>query len=146
MVNSEESKRWLNQAENCLISAQKTYDINEFRLSVQQGQSCIELSCKAIIAQFEEPKWTHAPGSQLYSIIEDFKNSEDLSVLESLRKLAAHANEVENWHAWSVYGKEDENGKWVSASDLCTTEIARKLLEMAKISFEIASTYLCVDD
>lgn len=141
MLNMTESKRWLKEAETCLISAQKNIEIDEFRVSVQQSQLCIELSCKAVIAKFEEPKWTHAPGEQLNLIVKRLKNSEDLSSLKSLMKLAENADKVEDWHGWSVYGKE-ENGKWLSASELCTEKIAREILEIAKISYEIARSYL----
>jgi len=141
MLNMTESKRLLKEAENCLISAQKNIEIDEFRVSVQQSQLCIELSCKAVIAKFEEPKWTHAPGEQLNLVVKRIKNSEDKPTLESLMKLAENADKVEDWHGWSVYGKE-ENDKWLSANELCTKEVARKLLEIAKTSYEIAHSYI----
>jgi HEPN domain-containing protein len=140
MLNDTEAKRLFIDAQDCYRAAGKNLKIKEFRTTVQNSQLCIELCCKAIIALFEEPKWVHNPSTQLLQILNNMEI--DKNEFERLCILANKADEVANWHGWSTYGKEIQPGKWISATQLCTKEVADELYQIAKMSFNIAKNFL----
>jgi len=74
MENLEEAKKWLKDAEDCLLSAKENLPLANYRVVVQNAQLCVEQSAKAIIACFEEPRWTHDPSDQLNGIITKHKD------------------------------------------------------------------------
>jgi hypothetical protein len=74
-----------------------------------------------MISFFEEPVWRHDPGSQLRRIVE--RNREKIEdkfgrgFVEELKELTEVVDEVSLWHAWSVYGKERDDGEWIPAAN-----------------------------
>lgn len=140
MLNGKEAERLFIDAQDCYQSAKEEFKDRRFRASVQNSQLCIELCCKTIIAFFEEPKWTHNPTSQLLQILNNLNL--DKEELENLHFLANKADEVANWHGWSTYGREIQAGKWISATQLCTKEVAEELYQIAKTGFNITKKFL----
>lgn len=144
MRNFTEVLRWLKDAEACLMSAKRCFDLEDWRTVVQNAQLCVELSAKAIISFFNEPLWSHDPSKQLVKIIREYqeeicdKFSKDM--LSGLHKVVQYARNAAPWHGWSTYGKEEEDG-WIPAVELCTKEIAEEILSEAEDSFEIAKEW-----
>lgn len=140
MENYSESERWMKDARNCLLRAQRCFGENDWKGTVQNAQLTIDLSVKAMIALFEEPDWTHSPGGQLKTIVESKFTP---SFLDDLLHTADDAEIAAPWHGWSVYGREREDGTgWIPAVDLCTKEIAEDLLRRAKRTISIAEEFL----
>ncbi len=138
--NNKETKRLFIDAQDCYYTAKGELKNKRLRASIQNSQLCLELCCKTIIALFEEPKWTHKPGTQLLQLLNNM--GMDKEELEKLHFLANKANEVANWHGWSTYGKETQDGEWVSATELCTKEVADKLYQIADRGFNVTKNFL----
>ena len=146
MVNSDESKRWLRDAEACLTAAERDFASEDYRATVQNSQLCIELCAKTIIACFIEPKWTHDPSDQLDRFVEE-SSAEILDqyghdIITRLQQLASDAREAWPWHGRSTYGRREANGSWTAAVDVCTQETATRLLQMARSAFQTAEKFL----
>lgn len=146
MRNTTEVARWLKDAHACLASARWAFSFKDYRVVTQNAQLCIEFSAKAVIAYFGEPLWRHDPSPQLLKVLKEHREiiMKELGVgmEESLSGLAVDAEEAAPWHAWSTYGKEGEDGIWVSAVDFCAKEVAEGLLERAERSLETAQGFL----
>lgn len=145
MKSEEEAKRWLRDAEACLNGAQKSVEAEDFRTTVQNGQLAVELSCKAVIASFSEPEWSHDPSDQLIEIMrvhrEEIEKCFGKESIEKLKRVAEDVKEAAPWHGWSVYGRKRGRG-WVSAVDLCGREKATRMLELAERSFKAAKEFI----
>lgn len=146
MKNVTEASRWLRDAEACLHSAQRALDVQDYRVVVQNAQLCIELSAKAVIAQFAEPLWRHDPSPQLRRLLdargEAIVRRCGEEMLASLGQLVEDAQEAAPWHGWSTYGRELEDKGWVAAVDLSTETIASDLLQRAQRSLETAQSWV----
>lgn len=146
MVTEHEAHRWLKDAEAGLRAAKKFLGAGEPRVVVQNAQLCIEQSTKAIIACFDEPKWKHDPKDQLSELLDQHgdeliqKTGEEL--LKKIRDLSEDSAEVADWHGWSTYGREEDDGSWTPAVDLCTQDIAEEMTQKAERGFEAASKFL----
>ncbi len=144
MRNTTETGRWLRDAEACFRSAQRALDIQDYRVAVQNAQLCIELSAKAVIAQFAEPLWRHDPSPQLRHLLdthgEIIVKRCSKEMLASLRQLAEDTQEVAPWHGWSTYGRELEDKGWIAAVDLATEAVASDLLQRAQRSLLTAQS------
>jgi HEPN domain-containing protein len=144
--NVTEASRWLRDAEACLRSAQRALDVQDYRVAVQNAQLGIELSAKAVIAQFAEPLWRHDPSPQLRRLLdaqgEAMVRRWGEQVLASLRQLAEDAQEAAPWHGWSTYGRELDDRGWVAAVDLSTEAIASDLLQRAERSLQTAQSWV----
>ena len=144
MKNVTEAGRWLRDAEACLRSAQRALEIQDYRVAVQNAQLCVELSAKAVIAQFAEPLWRHDPSPQLRHLLDGHgevvvrRGGEEM--LASLRQLAEDAQEAAPWHGWSTYGRELEDKGWVAAVDLASEAVASDLLQRAQRSLQTAQS------
>jgi len=142
--NTTETSRWLRDAEACFRSAQRAFDIQDYRVAVQNAQLCVELSAKAVIAQFAEPLWRHDPSPQLRQLLDTHGEAivrrcgEEM--IASLRRLAEDAQEVAPWHGWSTYGREFEDKGWIAAVDLVTEAVASELLQRAQRSLRTAQS------
>jgi HEPN domain-containing protein len=143
--NVTEAGRWLRDAEACLRSAEQARDIQDYRVAVQNAQLCVELSAKAVIAQFAEPLWRHDPSPQLRRLLdvhgEMIVRRCGEGMLASLRQLAEDAQEAAPWHGWSTYGREIEDEGWVAAVDLSTEAVASDLLQRAQRSVLTARSF-----
>ena len=144
MKNTTETGRWLRDAEACFRSAQRALDIQDYRVVVQNAQLCVELSAKAVIAQFAEPLWRHDPSPQLRRLLDTHREAivrrcgEEM--LASLRQLAEDTQEVAPWHGWSTYGRELEDKGWIAAVDLATEAVASDLIQRAQRSLLTAQS------
>lgn len=145
MRSESESQRWLKDANACLNGAQKSMKVNDFRTVVQNGQLAVELSCKAIIACFGEPAWTHDPSDQLLEITNfhqnEIKRYLGSGILEDLNQMAGNVTKVAPWHGWSVYGRKSKKG-WIAAVDLCTPDKAAWVLQLAEKCFHLAEEFV----
>lgn len=143
MNNLEELNIWLKDAKDCLQRAERCLQVEDWRGVVQNAQLCIEFSAKAIISYFAEPEWTHNPKNQLIAILKDREKelSEKLGqeIIQGLYRLAEDSGEVSPWHGRSTYG--EERGMRIAAVDLCTKEVAVKLIKMARHSIETATPF-----
>lgn len=147
MENYSESERWMRDARDCFIRAQRCFNEKDWRGTVQNAQLAIELSAKAMIALFEEPNWTHSPDEQLKGIIESRRKALgsmfSSSFLDGLLYVAEDIEVAAPWHGWSVYGRERDNGTgWIPAVDLCTREAAEDLLSRAKRTVSTTERFL----
>lgn len=144
MKNTTETNRWLRDAEACLRSAQRAFDIQDYRVAAQNAQLGVELSAKAVIAQFAEPLWRHDPSPQLRHLLD--AHAEAIvrrcgeEMMASLRQLAEDAQEVAPWHGWSIYGRELGDKGWIAAVDLATEAVASDLLQRAQRSLLTAQS------
>lgn len=146
MKNSLEDNLRLKDARASLESANRAFLEEDWRVTIQNAQLCVELSAKAIISYFAEPEWTHNPGEQLLKIankyqdqIEERYHREDMII--RIHQLSSDAKEAAPWHGRSTYGWEDEEMGRIASVDLCTREVAERLLEMARNSFETAQVF-----
>jgi len=145
MENLEEAKRLLKDAESCLSTAKNNLSLKEWRVVSQYSQLAVELSAKAIIACFEEPRWTHDPSEELDEIVQTHKHEivrllgEDM--IERLAHLSEEVEQAAPWHGWSTYGKRTKKGI-VPALELCTEELSKELLEKAERALQTASDLL----
>jgi len=143
--NTHEMRRWLQDAETCLRSAERTLVLNDYRVVVQNAQLAIEMSAKAVIAYFAEPLWHHDPSPQIRRLLN--RHAESLARIigietrDRLETLAEDAEEAAPWHAWSTYGREDAEAGWLSAADLCTEVVAEDLLLRARRACETARAF-----
>lgn len=144
MKNVIEVNRWLRDAEACLHSAQRALEVQDYRVAVQNAQLCVELSAKAVIAQFAEPLWRHDPSPQLRRLLDVHRETMAKrfgeEMLASLQQLAEDVQEAAPWHGWSTYGRELEDKGWVAAIDLATEAIANDLLQRAQRSLQTVQT------
>ncbi len=146
MDNYSESSRWLKDAKDSFERAERCFNINDWRGTIQNAQLAIELSAKAIISLFEEPDWTHSPDAQLVRVIEERKDDLlsglDKSFLDEILQIANDVKFSAPWHGWSVYGKEDEEqGIWISAVDLCSEGIAKEMFEKGRRVIKITQDF-----
>lgn len=141
MNNLEEMERWLKDGKASFEAADRNLKARDYRVAIQQAQLSIELLAKAVISYFEEPQWVHNPAEQLRSIVnikrEDIARKCTQEMVDSLLKVAEYTQEVAPWHGWSVYGKELEDGGWISAVELCDEETSNTLLSFARETIEI---------
>jgi len=147
MKNFSEAERWLKDAEVCLSSAEKHLLTHDHRITAQQAQLCVEFSAKSVIACFEEPMWTHDPGSQLERIIsqqkEEIATKMGENFIMKLTELARSATWVAPWHGRTTYGRINPDGSRTSASsELCTKEVTQELINRVGDSFETARIFL----
>lgn len=146
MLNVQESQRWLKDAEACLNTAQNCLSFQDYRAVTQNAQLCIEQSAKAIVACFEEPKWTHDPGNQLELLLNQYrekivqKYGEEM--FKSLMGIRKDVSDTFHWHGWSTYGRREKNGSWKGAVEVCTENIAKDLLSKAQRSYKTAKEFL----
>ena len=117
MENLEEAKKWLKDAEDCLLSAKENLPLANYRVVVQNAQLCVEQSAKAVIACFEEPRWIHDPSDQLNGIITKHKDQ----IIEILGR---------------------ERGIRIPAVDLCTEEVANRSLGKAERAYATAEKFI----
>ena len=142
MNNGKEFCNRLKKAEIFLNSAKKDFITEDFREVIQNSQSCIELSLKAIISYFAEPEWIHEPSAQLIKIIKE-KNLENMlnkEIINSLYTITQYSKESAPWHSLTIYGA-DENGIHISVEELYTKEKAEYFLKRAEESFSIAKMF-----
>jgi len=134
-----EVERWMKDARGSLASAERAFQVGDFRIATQQAQLCTELSAKAVIAHFAEPAWRHDPGKQLLALVDKCQRTQrlDEQPRQNLVRLADDADEVAPWHGWSTYGRE-QDGVQVAAVDLCTHDVASDLLTRARRSLQAA--------
>jgi HEPN domain-containing protein len=146
MDNHLEAERWMKDAGSFFKRAERCFKERDWQGSIQNSQLAIELSAKALISLFEEPEWTHNPHAQFRRIIEDRrKEIEKIFGSDFFNELYAIIEEIKKsspWHGWCIYGKEDEDGKWISAVDLCTEDVARNLFESARRCFTVIEKFL----
>lgn len=144
MDNREEVRRRLYDARDCLHRAEILHRESDWRGVIQNAQLCIELSAKAFISYFQEPQWRHDVGDQLKKIITKNKNTLEAkcgkNLIDQLKWLSYAVDEAAPWHAWSVYGKEEDSG-WTSATELCRKDVADKLLGEAKRAEKLISNF-----
>ena len=145
MRDSTEANRWLRDAQACLASAQRALTAQDYRVTVQNAQLCVELSAKAVIAHLAEPLWSHDPSPQLRRLIREHQEAiiercgEEM--VTALQQLADDAEEAAPWHGWSTYGREVKDEGWIAAVDTCTQESADDLLPRAQRSWRTAQTF-----
>jgi HEPN domain-containing protein len=149
MENYSESERWMKDARDCFARAQRCFNEKDWRGTIQNAQLTIELSVKGLIAQFEEPAWTHSPDDQVKKIIEDkreeLENKFGPRFLNSLFRIIEDIRASAPWHGWSVYGKERENGTgWISAVELCKEDTAKDLVKRAQRTLSVVEKFLKV--
>lgn len=145
MNNFNETKRWFRDAEAAIKSAKQNMLLKDFRVVAQNSQLCVEQSAKSVISYFAEPQWTHNPARQLRAILSQYlKQLVDCygNKLIELEKLAEYAEDIAVWHAWSTYGRQDNEGNWIPAVDLCTEDVAKQCLCMARYSFEVVQKFM----
>ena len=139
MNNKSEIHRWKRDAQDFLIEAERAFEANSFRSATQNSQLCIETSCKAIIAYFAEPEWTHRPGGQLLRIIEGNKEAFEKALppvlIEDLHVLSEDADFAGPWHGLSTYGEVREEVH-LAAVDICTKEVAQDLITRARRAYK----------
>jgi len=147
MENYSESERWMRDARDSFIRAQRCFNEKDWKGTIQNAQLTIELSAKAMIALFEEPDWTHSPDEQLRGVIgsrrKELENKFASSFLDEILYTADDAEVAAPWHGWSAYGKEREDGSgWIPAVDLCPKEVAEDLLRRAKRTISTGEKFL----
>jgi len=146
MNNISETKRWFRDAGAAMKSAERNMALKDFRVVVQNSQLCVEQSAKTVISYFAEPQWTHNPAKQLRAIFNQYsKQIVDCcgnELIIELEKLAKYAEDIAVWHAWSTYGRQDNKGNWIHAVDLCTKDVAKQCLCMARYSFGVAQKFM----
>jgi len=146
MKNFSEADRLRKDAEVCLSSAEKYLLTQDYRITAQQAQLCVEVSAKSVIACFEEPIWTHDPSSQLEKIT--IRQKEEIAIklgenfISKLVEIARSATWAAPWHGRTTYGRINPDGSRISASELCTKEVAQELINRARNSFETARIFL----
>jgi len=146
MKNFSEADRLRKDVEVCLTSAENHLLTHDYRITAQQAQLCVEFSAKLVIACFEEPMWTYDPSSQLERIISQQKEEIAAKMVENfimkLTELARSATWAAPWHGRTTYGRINPDGSRISASELCTKEVAQELINRAGDSFETARIFL----
>jgi HEPN domain-containing protein len=139
MKNYSEAEKKLEDAEDFLKLAKIAFESGLYRGCIQNAQGCVELSAKAIISLFEEPKWTHDPSGQLISVVENFLS--EIEGRERILEVAQASKELAPWHGKSVYG-EFTNDSWLSAREIATEEKAKWALGLAERCFKIGQEFL----
>lgn len=144
MKSATEARRWLRDAEACLVSAERAYQAQDYRVAAQNAQLCVEQSAKSVIAHVAEPLWRHDPSPQLRRLVkthaETIVERCDDEMVAALLQLADDAEEAAPWHGWATYGREGEQG-WLPAVDLCTQADAQGLLERARRAYPLAKRF-----
>lgn len=145
MNNLSESQTRLKDAAGFMQSAQTALDQRDFKVATHYAQLTIELSAKAVIAHFEEPRWVHNPAKQLAALVEreraDLTERFGEGTVADLLELIDSAEYAAPWHGWSTYGKRDQ-GTWIAAADLATQDIANDLVKRARRALETAQHFL----
>lgn len=145
MTNINDSKQWLKEAENCLLSAKDNIEKKHFKVVIQFSQLCIEQSIKAIVSIFNEPLWSHEPGEQLKNIVKkhevDLNKKFSKEFLDKVIKLSDISAEYFQWHTWSLYGKRDKEGNWLLPSLICTEEKSEEILKKSEYSLSVAKEF-----
>lgn len=149
MDNFSESERWMKDARSCYSRSLRCFNDKDWQGAIQNFQLTIELAVKALIALFEEPDWTHNPQGQLLKIIETRKDEIgsrfEHPFIDKLLQTVEDVRISAPWHGWSIYGKASEDeGRWISASDLCTEDVARDLFKRAENAISTIEEFLKV--
>lgn len=136
MTERGEWAPWLRDAETALADARRNARDGAWRAACVMAQLAIEMSAKAVIARFGEPRWSHDPGDQVKAVVLARGDVELEAALgegcrEPLERLARDAHEAAVWHGQATYGKKLEGGLRVAAVDLCTEDVARDLVARA---------------
>ncbi len=135
MDTTQESLRLLKEATDDLSRALRNAEFEDWVAVVLFSQLAIEKSTKALIACFEAFRWTRDPSDQLRRLIRN-------GVLpEAFLTVADYAEEAAVWHGRATYGGL-MNGIWRSPADLCTKEVATRLLDRARESVEQTAVFL----
>ncbi|MGB9630872.1 MAG: HEPN domain-containing protein [Candidatus Methanodesulfokora sp.] len=135
MDNREESLRLLKEAKEDLERARRYSELEDWVTVVHYAQLAIEKAAKSVISCFEAYEWTHDPSKQLERLVtRGLLGREFLGMAECAREAAP-------WHGRSTYGGL-MNGVWRSPSELCTKEIASRLLKKADESVGKAEEFL----
>jgi len=145
MNNSKGAEDWLEDARKYLESTEKRLLAKDWRGSCQDGQLAIETLAKAIIACFEEPKWTHKPGEQLEKLLEENKTEIVKTIGENLffelEEIGTVADDVAPWHGWGTYSKI-ESDRIISPFKISSEEASRELVQKVRQSYKIAAFFI----
>ena len=146
MTNVAEALWRLREAQAELQSAERVSAIRELVPAVHFAQLCVENAAKAVIACFSEPEWGHNPGRQLQDILSDQRHQIAAvfgkDFIGEFLSLADAASQVAPWHVWSTYGRQEAGKPRVSAVDLCTEEVAERMLAMAREACRVADRFV----
>lgn len=136
MTSDEEWLRWLRDAEQSHAGAVRAFEAKDWRNTCVLAQQAIELACKAVVALFAEPQWSHDPADQIREAALARPDAEVEGRLGpgargALERLARDAHEAAPWHGWATYGRRLPERGWLAAVDVCTAQAASDLLERA---------------
>jgi HEPN domain-containing protein len=137
MTGRLEWLRWLRDAEQSLAGARRAREADDARNACVLAQQAIELSCKALVALFAEPQWTHDPADQLRESAlargdDDLESLLGNGARTAIERVARDVHEAAPWHGWATYGRKLPDQTWLAAVDVCTPTAAADLLGRAE--------------
>jgi len=135
MDTKEEAARLLRESKEDLDRAIRYTRLKDWVTVILYSQLAVEKAAKAIISCFESFEWTHDPSGQLKKLVDNGLLHHDYL------EVASFVREAAPWHGRSTYGGL-RNGVWRSPSELCTEDVAGKLLNRAEKSVNRATEFI----